>query len=122
MLLVFKFLDNEIIKNKDFNEKYRTNRKIIVAVDEAHTFINPKFPIALDFMANMAKRIRKYGGTQIVITQNIKDFVGSTEIQRQSTAVINASQYSMILSLAPNDMNDLCLCLETECSNFVLFH
>lgn len=107
MLLVFKYLDNEIIKNRDFNMQYKTNRKIIVVVDEAHVFINPNYPIALDFMAQMAKRIRKYSGMQIVITQNIKDFVGSVEIQRQSTAVINASQYSMIFSLAPNDMNDL---------------
>ena len=107
MLLVFKYLDNEIIKNRDFNLKFKTNRKIIVVVDEAHVFINPNFPIALDFMAQMAKRIRKYSGMQIVITQNIKDFVGSVEIQRQSTAVINASQYSLIFSLAPNDMNDL---------------
>ncbi len=107
MLLVFKYLDNEIIKNRDFNLKFRTNRKVIVAVDEAHVFINPNYPIALDFMAQMAKRIRKYSGMQIVITQNIKDFVGTPEIQRQSTAVINASQYSMIFSLSPNDLNDL---------------
>jgi len=107
MLLVFKYLDNEISKNKDFNSKYNTHRKIIVAVDEAHLFINPKYPIALDFMAQMAKRIRKYEGMQIVITQNIKDFVGSADIERQASAVINASQYSMIFSLAPNDMTDL---------------
>ena len=107
MLLVFKYLDNEIIKNRDFNLKYGTTRKVIVAVDEAHVFINPNYPIALDFMQQMAKRIRKYSGMQIVITQNIKDFVGSPEIQRQSTAVINASQYSLIFSLAPNDINDL---------------
>ena len=107
MLLVFNYLDNEIIKNRDFNLKYNTKRKIIVAVDEAHVFINPNFPIALDFMQQVAKRIRKYMGMQIVITQNIKDFVGSPEIQRQSTAVINASQYSLIFSLAPNDINDL---------------
>ena len=107
MLLVFKYLDNEIIKNKDFNERFNVDRKIVIAVDEAHVFINPNFPIALDFMAQMAKRIRKYNGMQIVITQNIKDFVGSPEIQRQSTAVINASQYSFIFSLSPNDMNDL---------------
>ena len=108
MLLVFKYLDNEISKNKDFNTKYNTRRQIIVAVDEAHLFINPKFPIALDFMAQMAKRIRKYEGMQIVITQNVKDFIGgSAETQRQATAVINASQYSMIFSLAPNDMTDL---------------
>ena len=107
MLLVFRYLNNEIINNKDFNKKYRKNRKIIVAVDEAHIFINPKYPIALDFMAQMAKRIRKYGGMQIVITQNIADFVGTEEIRRQSTAVINACQYSLIFSLAPADIADL---------------
>ena len=107
MLLVFRYLNNEIINNKDFNAKYHKNRKINVAVDEAHIFINPKYPIALDFMAQMAKRIRKYGGMQIVITQNLADFIGTDEIKRQSTAVINACQYSMIFSLAPNDVNDL---------------
>ncbi len=111
MLLVFRYLNNEIINNKDFNTKYHSDgknlRKIVIVVDEAHIFINPKYPIALEFMAQMAKRIRKYAGMQIVITQNITDFVGTEEIQRQSTAVINACQYSMIFALAPNDINDL---------------
>ena len=108
MLLVLKWLDNEIIKNRDFNIKHNTNRKIIIAIDEAHVFIDPKFPVALDFMYQLAKRIRKYNGMQIVITQNIKDFVGSQEIIRKSSAIINACQYSFIFSLAPNDMDDLC--------------
>ena len=111
MLLVFRYLNNEIINNKDFNAKYhpdgKNTRKIIIVVDEAHIFINSKYPIALEFMAQMAKRIRKYAGMQIVITQNIADFVGSEEIKKQSTAVINACQYSMIFALAPNDINDL---------------
>ncbi len=114
MLLVFKYLDNEISKNRDFNLKYfadaeleEDHRRIVVAVDEAHVFINKKFPIALDFMTQMAKRIRKYNGMQIIITQNIKDFVGSEEIAQQSTAIINASQYSFIFALSPNDMTDL---------------
>lgn len=114
MLLVFKYLDNEIAKNRDFNLKYfadaeleEDHRRIVVAVDEAHVFINKKFPVALNFMAQMAKRIRKYNGMQIITTQNIKDFVGSEEIAAQSTAVINASQYSLIFSLSPNDITDL---------------
>jgi len=114
MLLVFKYLNAEIIKNREFNRKYfatkeleEEKRRIVIAVDEAHVFINPKYPIALDFMAQMAKRIRKYHGMQIILTQNIKDFVGTPEIAQQSTAVINASQYSMIFSLAANDMTDL---------------
>lgn len=108
MLMVLKWLDNEIIKNRDFNLKHGTNRKIVVCIDEAHVFIDPKYPVALDFMYQLAKRIRKYNGMQIVITQNIKDFVGSEEIVRKSTAIINACQYSFIFALAPNDMDDLC--------------
>ena len=113
MLLVFKYLNNEIINNKRFNEEYYKKtgndikRQIVIAVDEAHMFIDPDSPVALNFMAEMAKRIRKYQGMQIVITQNIKDFLGTPEIQRRSAAIINACQYSMILQLAPNDMADL---------------
>ena len=108
MLLVLKYIDNEIIKNRDYNNRYGLNRKIVVVIDEAHVFIDTKFPVALDFMFQLAKRIRKYNGMQIVITQNIKDFVGSEEIARKSTAIINACQYSFIFSLAPNDIQDLC--------------
>ncbi len=112
MLLVMKWLDNEVIKNRDFNTKHGTDRKIIVVIDEAHVFIDNKYPIALDFMFQLAKRIRKYNGMQIVITQNIKDFVGSPEIARKSTAIINACQYSLIFALSPNDMEDLCVLYE----------
>ena len=108
MLLVLKYLDNEIIKNREYNRRYGLNRKIVVVIDEAHVFIDTKFPVALDFMFQLAKRIRKYNGMQIVITQNIKDFVGSEEIARKSTAIINACQYSFIFGLAPNDIDDLC--------------
>ena len=108
MLLVLKYIDNEIIKNRDYNTRYGLKRKIVVVIDEAHVFIDTKFPIALDFMFQLAKRIRKYNGMQIVITQNIKDFVGSEEIARKSSAIINACQYSFVFGLAPNDMEDLC--------------
>ena len=108
MLLVLKYIDNEIIKNRDYNLKYNLKRKVVVVIDEAHVFIDNKFPVALDFMFQLAKRIRKYNGMQIVITQNIKDFVGTEEIARKSTAIINACQYSFVFSLAPNDMDDLC--------------
>ncbi|MBQ8430381.1 MAG: ATP-binding protein [Clostridia bacterium] len=113
MILIFKYLTNEIINNKKFNEKYKEEtgidikRQCVLAVDEAHMFIDPDFPVALNFMAEMAKRIRKYQGMQIIITQNIKDFLGSQEIQRRSAAIINARQYSLIFQLAPNDMADL---------------
>ena len=92
----------------DYNLRYGASRKIIIVIDEAHVFIDSKYPVALDFMYQMAKRIRKYNGMQIIITQNIKDFVGTEELARKSTAVINACQYSFIFPLSPNDMHDLC--------------
>ena len=112
MLLVLKYIDNEIIKNREYNIRHGANRKIVVVIDEAHVFIDAKYPVALDFMFQLAKRIRKYNGMQIVITQNIKDFVGSEDIARKSAAIINACQYSFIFSLSPNDMDDLCLLYE----------
>ena len=108
MLLVLKYIDNEIIKNREYNTRNNLSRKVVVVIDEAHVFIDEKYPVALDFMYQLAKRIRKYNGMQIVITQNIKDFVGTEEIARKSTAIINACQYSFIFALAPNDMADLC--------------
>lgn len=107
MMLIIRWLNNEIIKNKDYNAKYNTKRRVVVVIDEAHTFIDPKKDVALDFMFNLAKRIRKYEGMQIVISQNLKDFTGTPDIARKSTAIINASQYSLIFSLAPHDINDL---------------
>ncbi|MCR5626186.1 MAG: DUF87 domain-containing protein [Lachnospiraceae bacterium] len=107
MLLVLKWLDNEVIKNREYNMMYHASRKIIIVIDEAHVFIDEKHPIALDFMFQLAKRIRKYNGMQVVITQNVKDFVGTEELARKSTAIINASQYSFIFPLSPNDMTDL---------------
>lgn len=107
MMVIMRWLNNEIIGNKDYNAKYGTKRRIIVVIDEAHVFIDPKKDVALDFMYQLAKRIRKYEGMQIVITQNLKDFTGTPDIARKSTAIINASQYSLIFSLAPHDINDL---------------
>ena len=83
------------------------DRKIVVCIDEAHLFIDEKYPIALDFMHSLAKRIRKYDGMLLLITQNVKDFAGTPETERKSMAIINVSQYSMIFNLSPNDMSEL---------------
>ena len=112
MLLVLKYLENEVIKNRDYNLLHGADRKIIGVVDEAHLFIDEKYPIALDFMYQLAKRIRKYNGMEIVITQSIKDFAGTPDTARKSMAIISVSQYSLIFPLSPGDMNDLCALYE----------
>jgi conjugal transfer ATP-binding protein TraC len=107
MLLLLRWLENEVIKNRDYNALRHADRKVVVAIDEAHLFIDEKYPIALDFMYQLAKRIRKYDGMLVIITQNVRDFAGTPEIARKSTAIINVSQYSMIFALSPNDMTEL---------------
>lgn len=108
MLLVIRFLEQEIIKNREYNLKSGDNKRIVILIDEAHCFIDEKFPIALDFMYQMAKRIRKYNGSLITTTQNIKDFIGrSPEVQAKASALINNCQYKIVFHLAEDDLNDL---------------
>ena len=58
-------------------------------------------------MFNMVKRIRKYNGIFVVITQNVNDFVGSASIKKYTTAIINGCQYSFIFGLNPADLQSL---------------
>ena len=107
MMLVLRFLENEVSKNRERNLMKNENRYIAIAVDEAHVFIDEKSPAALQFMFNMVKRIRKYNGIFIVITQNVNDFVGSANIKKYTTAIINGCQYSFIFGLNPADLQSL---------------
>lgn len=103
MLLIVKYLNQEVIKNRE-----NASNNIIIALDEAHRFIDPKFPVALRFMKDMAKQIRKYYGSLIVTTQNIDDFIGvSPEVKQEATGVINSCQYSFIFSLLADDINKI---------------
>lgn len=113
MLLVMRYLNLEIIKNKTWNDihchdaNYEPQNCLVVA-DEAHNFIDRKFTVALDFMKNMSKQIRKYRGAFWIATQNISDFVGqSEEIKAKATAVLDNCKLSIIFSLQPNDINNM---------------
>lgn len=108
MLLLMRFLNQEVVKNRELNLHKGANKKIEIWIDEAHRFIDATFPVALKFMSTMAKQIRKYDGALIVATQNIADFIGVSESMRaMATAVINSCQYSMIFGLLANDINSI---------------
>lgn len=108
MLLVMRFLNLEIMKNKAYNLKNNTDNKIIIAIDEAHRFINPRFPVALDFMSQMTKQIRKYNGSIICATQNLKDFIGNDpRTLTPASAVINGCQYTALFGLNANDLESV---------------
>lgn len=106
MLLVFRFIEQEIINARELNKSGRNLRTMIVC-DEAHLFIDAKFPIALDFFFSMSKRIRKYNGSFIPATQNIADWNANEELRSKTSAILKNSQYNFIFKLSAPDMKDV---------------
>ena len=106
MLLVFRFIEQEIINARELN-KSGGNLHTLIVVDEAHLFIDAKFPIALDFFYSMNKRIRKYGGSFIPATQNIADWNANEELRNKTSTILKNSQYNFIFKLAAPDMKDV---------------
>ena len=106
MLLVFRFIEQEVINAREANKSGKNLRTFIIA-DEAHLFIDAKFPIALDFFFSMSKRIRKYNGSFIPATQNIADWNANEELRSKTSAILKNSQYTFIFKLSAPDMKDV---------------
>ena len=103
MLLIFRFIEQEIINN----QKIKNNTKTMIIVDEAHMFIDQKYPVALDFFYQMNKRIRKYNGAFIPTTQNISDWNSNNELKNKTSTIIKNSQYTFIFKSSSPDMQDI---------------
>ena len=106
MLLVFRFIEQEIINARELNRN-GSNLRTMIVCDEAHLFIDSKFPIALDFFYSMNKRIRKYNGAFIPATQNIADWNGNEELRNKTSTILKNSQYTFIFKLSAPDMKDV---------------
>ena len=106
MLLIFRFIEQEVINAREKN-RYGENVHTLIVCDEAHLFIDAKFPIALDFFYQMSKRIRKYNGSFLPATQNIADWNANEELRGKTSAIIKNSQYLFIFKLSAPDMKDV---------------
>lgn len=107
MLLIMKFLNQEIIVNRNVNENSNVDNKFIIMVDEAHNFISKDYPVALNFLYRMSKQIRKYYGSLIVTTQQIGDFLGGDDnTKKLAKGIIANCQYSFIFK-NPNALDDV---------------
>lgn len=106
MLLLTQYLNNELIHNYNKIKVNANVQPIVIAIDEAHVFIDPNNPVALRFMKNTAKRCRKYQGMQVVMTQSVNDFLGGVELERESKAVITESQYTFVFPLNASSASD----------------
>lgn len=113
MRLLLRFIEDLCIENKDFNEKlgllYDDENCYHTAVfcDEFHLLINKRFTAPLEWFYGFIKRIRKYKGRAVLITQNINDMVSDEEIIRLTTGIINSCQFMFIFKLLANDITNL---------------
>ena len=90
-----------------WNEISRDRReKVILAVDEAYLLVDPETPQALQFLRNTSKRIRKYGGSLVVISQNVNDFLDGA-VRRHGQALLDNPCYKLIMGQGEKDLQSL---------------
>lgn len=108
ILVVMRYLDMQITNIREENRN--GSGEIIhpfILLDEGYNFIDKEYPVALQFVFQWYKRIRKYEGSMFFATQDLNDIFGKEEIISQTTAIVNNSQYSFIFGLAPANMEIL---------------
>jgi type IV secretory pathway VirB4 component len=86
----------------DLIERDRQERTLLV-VDEAWLLVDPQTPQALAFLRDTSKRIRKYMGGLVVITQNVIDFL-APEVQRHGQALLDNPTYKLLLAQGEKDL------------------
>jgi conjugal transfer ATP-binding protein TraC len=107
MLVIMRYLDQQIINIREMNRVADNPIHPFVVLDEGYNFIDAEYPVALDFVFLWYKRIRKYNGSIMFLTQNLSDIMGNVAVVQKTTAIINNAQYSFIFSLAPADLEIL---------------
>ena len=109
MLTVLRFLEQQIINLRELNANRSQSARLrpIVVLDEGYMFIDENNTCALDFVYQWYKRIRKYSGAMIFLTQNLADIVGNAAIISKTSAIINNTQYSFIMTLQGKDVEVL---------------
>ena len=108
ILVVMRYLDMQIINIRELNRNRRNNvLHPFILIDEGYNFIDKNYPVALNFVYQWYKRIRKYDGSIFFTTQDLNDVLGNPEVAAKTTAVVNNSQYSFILGLASANVDIL---------------
>lgn len=86
-------------------EKDRQEKTLLV-VDEAWLLVDPQTPQTLSFLRDTSKRIRKYMGGLIVISQNVVDFLDPAVI-RHGQALLDNPCYKLLLAQGEKDLQAL---------------
>lgn len=91
-------LDN--ILNRVTRNRFK-GRKTVIIIEEMYLYL--QYPYSADFLYKLWKRIRKYNGYCVGITQNVRD------LRKSPTArtMLSNSEFVILLSQAEDDIEDL---------------
>ena len=87
-------------------------------MDEAWLLADPNTPQALGFLRDLSKRIRKYHGSLVVVTQNAIDFL-APELARFGQPVLDNASTKLLMRQEARDLEALRHLLhlhEAECA------
>ncbi|ATZ17239.1 transfer complex protein TrsE [Williamsoniiplasma luminosum] len=99
LMLITSIIQNEVKLNN-----LMTDKKMFVLIDEAHLLLDEKNMMALDFIYQLVKRIRKRAGSVFLATQNLEDFYSTPEIAKKTKAILNNSIYVFIGKTLPQNI------------------
>lgn len=83
-----------------------TGKRTLLVVDEAWLLADPNTPQALGFLRDLSKRIRKYNGSLVVITQNVVDFL-APELERLGQPVVTNASMKLLMRQESKDLEAL---------------
>jgi hypothetical protein len=113
MRLLLRFIEDLSIENREFNQKLGIldNEDLCfhtaTICDEFHLLADRNFIEPIEWFYHYIKRIRKYKGRVLAITQQIQDLTGDKEILKQTTGIVNSCQFMFVFHMKPNDIENL---------------
>ena len=107
LMLTIKEIEKTIFENIKYNKIHKTNRKVIVLIDESHILLDECRKDALDFIYLLSKRIRKYDGMMILATQSLRDFQSEGKYEKKTMSPLSAAQYAMIFKIPQGEWKDV---------------
>lgn len=80
--------------------------RVLLGVDEAYLIVDPEVPQALQFLRNVSKRIRKYGGGLGVISHSVVDFLDKS-VKRHGQALLDNPCFKLFMGTDGKDLEEL---------------
>lgn len=88
---------NQVIQNR--------SERILLVVDEGYLYVDPENPESLKFLRNTSKRIRKYEGSLVFITQSICDLVDPV-VKRFGQVIFDNACYKFLMGCDGQNLDD----------------